>query len=601
MERNGASFGAPALIAVSAFMCAVWTLFPIRASAQWSQLVPVNPQTALDDWTPQLVLAPNDRPMIIWMGIDPNEGDEEAYYSSWTGTGWSDASTIGPPNTLDDRFPATTCARDGTPWVLWQVAMPSGAYSGLASHWSSTGWSAPDTIWEGGGRYDNTALAAVSISDAWFARDVPGTVSGDRDIGVYHLSDGKLDPELRFFDPGSIDSNPLLVVDHLGSVTVAWTKIPPLDPPRSRMAFARNDGTGWGTPQSLPTPLGINRTGLLFGEPNDVWITCIGSDPETGPFSTAVWAMRWTGSSWSTPERISRPTANPDSILYQLSGGVNCVGAPSVVWLRGNLVNYTRRDVVMASWAGSYWSPDEIVGDLADSTGFPMWPAIASDNAGTWVAYMRPASPQSSTKKIFSLQRPNFPTPVSWSDFDVNMEGSARRLVWRISGYRPDGTVTIARVEGVSILREPPPELRPITIFTGTVGSGYGATTDFGPVASTVTYWLGISEMPGNIDWRGPRSIGPVPDSGAWTASPNPTDGSVRFESRLARVPQIHIFDSRGRLISVVRPGPDGAGRLVARWSGRNAGGVRVPSGVYYARISDVTGQSRVLRIVLLR
>jgi hypothetical protein len=84
--------------------------------------------------------------------------------------------------------------------------------------------------------------------------------------------------------------------------------------------------------------------------------------------------------------------------------------------------------------------------------------------------------------------------------------------------------------------------------------------------------------------------------------SPNPSRASeaVEFElpSALSRG-RLELFDLRGRLVwtQILEPGRPG------RWDGRDLGGQRAPSGVLFARVSDLaTGSSRITaRVVRLR
>ena len=48
---------------------------------------------------------------------------------------------------------------------------------------------------------------------------------------------------------------------------------------------------------------------------------------------------------------------------------------------------------------------------------------------------------------------------------------------------------------------------------------------------------------------------------------------------------ELAIYDLAGRLVRVIASGPARAGRSTARWDTRDAGGARLPGGVYLVRL----------------
>jgi hypothetical protein len=81
---------------------------------------------------------------------------------------------------------------------------------------------------------------------------------------------------------------------------------------------------------------------------------------------------------------------------------------------------------------------------------------------------------------------------------------------------------------------------------------------------------------------------------------PNPSFGRVQFvsEGAAGRLEAVEILDLQGRVVrSLTAAGADGGGRMT--WDGCDARGVRVPAGVYQARIHR-DGRTELTRVVLL-
>jgi peptidase C25-like protein/VCBS repeat protein/flagellar hook capping protein FlgD len=85
---------------------------------------------------------------------------------------------------------------------------------------------------------------------------------------------------------------------------------------------------------------------------------------------------------------------------------------------------------------------------------------------------------------------------------------------------------------------------------------------------------------------------------------PNPAHGELQFalgvpieESGAAL--ELAVYDLAGRRIRVIVHGPARAGRSTARWDTRDAGGARMPGGVYLVRLS-AGAQTRTRKVVVL-
>ena len=86
-------------------------------------------------------------------------------------------------------------------------------------------------------------------------------------------------------------------------------------------------------------------------------------------------------------------------------------------------------------------------------------------------------------------------------------------------------------------------------------------------------------------------------------ARPNPfLEGtSLRFDVPRGAVTKVHVYDTAGRLVRTVLPESHlEEGGYAFWWNGRDDAGMRVSSGVYFAR-AVVGGTEATKKIVLLR
>ncbi len=103
----------------------------------------------------------------------------------------------------------------------------------------------------------------------------------------------------------------------------------------------------------------------------------------------------------------------------------------------------------------------------------------------------------------------------------------------------------------------------------------------------------------------GVPTTSPIPggDSGLRECSPNPTRGTSRVTFALSRygAVRLEILDVQGRRIRTLVQGAMRAGLQSVEWNGKDDEHVRVPAGIYLARLwvdAVVSGQRR---IVVLR
>ncbi len=93
--------------------------------------------------------------------------------------------------------------------------------------------------------------------------------------------------------------------------------------------------------------------------------------------------------------------------------------------------------------------------------------------------------------------------------------------------------------------------------------------------------------------------------TGFLTANPNPLHSSAELSFRLstqaaAGPVQLELLDANGRVIRSLLDGRTTAGAETAVWDGRDAAGRTVPSGIYFARLKSIDGESTA-KLVMLR
>ena len=574
---------------------------PVQAT-EWSPQSNIDPVTESDAFYPIPVITPDGTAWAFWYRDDPVELDREVYYSRWNGQSWDVPQTVNPSNSTDDRVPRVACAADGGIWVLWDTPRMDGsdAYVGLTSRWSGTAWTWPDTVWVDGTRYNNYDVYAVSATESWFIREGSGG-----DAIVYHHS-GAVRDSVRFDLPSAAAYQPTIAVDGDGVVWAAWTHQE--FPTPERLEFSRRVSGTWTQPEILPLPVEIKLPRLSVDRDNAKWIVCGGDDPGSAYKGDEIWAVRWNGNAWDPPTRISEPIQSNDSIQVYNAVSRTPGEYPRVVWMRANIWNYSRRDVVTTAWDGSAWSPVEVVGNLSDST-YVNWPDVAVRGPVAWVAWMaEPKNPPFVFNIVASHSIP--PTTTTFSTtFETASTPVGIRLSWsvqplreaiRLRVYRSQGTqLDLAPAPDASVILESPLE------HPGTSTTIDRSLTERGPY----TYWLHLSFQGGRTLWVGPRTALYSPRSGRSrlvTARPNPSGGGIALRGvRGANQPtHVNIYTAAGRMVRSLRvTGTSAAEDFSLLWDGRGSGGGTQSNGIYFARLvtEGQPAEGPGLKLVLLR
>jgi len=73
------------------------------------------------------------------------------------------------------------------------------------------------------------------------------------------------------------------------------------------------------------------------------------------------------------------------------------------------------------------------------------------------------------------------------------------------------------------------------------------------------------------------------------------------FETRRAGLVSMEVYDGSGRRVKTVALGILGPGRHCAQWDGCDESGVDLGSGVYFVRLRGIAGDSRAVKVLLVR
>jgi beta-lactamase superfamily II metal-dependent hydrolase len=130
--------------------------------------------------------------------------------------------------------------------------------------------------------------------------------------------------------------------------------------------------------------------------------------------------------------------------------------------------------------------------------------------------------------------------------------------------------------------------------------------TDAGAIAGENVYWLGARSCAGDEGRIGPfravrMAAAPTFARLALSAGPNPTRGALHFALTLGEEAdaRLDVFDVSGRLVATPMAGRFSAGERSLDWDATDAGGARLATGVYFARL-EALGRTSMVRLTVL-
>jgi hypothetical protein len=131
-------------------------------------------------WLPPLLVGENDdydsscacigvaadgSVVVVWSAIDPAQYDSEIADVVIKDGVQSEQATVHEPNGDMDRVPFMSVGNDGVPWIVWERY--GDGYEQTVSHFTGAGWSTPEVVMDGGGRYDAYNIYSANSQDVW--------------------------------------------------------------------------------------------------------------------------------------------------------------------------------------------------------------------------------------------------------------------------------------------------------------------------------------------------------------------------------------------------------------------------------------------------
>ena len=230
----------------------------------------------------------------------------------------------------------------------------------------------------GGAGMRGFSVAIGASGEPWAVWSVDTGQSSDLYYSRW-IGDQWLPARSLHVDAVTWDSFPSLAVAADGTPWVAWTSA---DETQGRLYISRWVGSRWSTPVEVPTGASSRpRQAVLAAAPDGgFWLAWVGFDGN----DDEIYASRWDGLTWSTPERVGDDDADP--LAYDTHPRL-AVSEDGVAWLVWVSSEGLYDDVVMASrWDGRGWSP-EVAVSAPDGTP-DVWPSLALDAQGQpWVAW----------------------------------------------------------------------------------------------------------------------------------------------------------------------------------------------------------------------
>jgi len=189
-------------------------------------------------------------------------------------------------------------------------------------------------------------------------------------------------------------------------------------------------------------------------------------------------------------------------------------------------------------------------------------------------------------------------TAVTLASFEAVRRGFYACVIWEVasrSGHM-----------GFNLYREEPGHLRTRVNTDLIAGSTRYEFVDRSAPAGTASYWLQEVETGGATAWHGPVTLPPVPGServlDLFPNVPNPFNPVTAISYRLPDWGRavLAVYDAAGACVTTLVDEDQRAGDHTVEWSGRNAKGMEVSSGVYFLRLT-FGNQVRNRKIVLLK
>ena len=295
------------------------------AAGAWTepQAVPIGAVTRVD--SPALAAAPDGTLWLAWTAFDGV--DTDAYASHWNGQAWSapwQVSSDDGRTHRNDYRPQLMVAGDGRPWLVW-VGHQGGPDDDIyASHWTGAGWTAEQMVNQDDDLLDTRPSLAIGPDGQPWLAWLGHVATGERSTG--RILFARWDPSLSAWTPEQLASSalglsveegsPSLTVDARGRVHLAWVANAG---DATAAAHAYWTGSGWTEPQAVHTGVAADMLAL---DPGNGQVTALWLDQSGAPAPLAqavVGAAAQPLAAWIDGQPI--PEASPvDSIPNRYLG-----------------------------------------------------------------------------------------------------------------------------------------------------------------------------------------------------------------------------------------------------------------------------------------
>ncbi len=561
-----------------------------------------------DDAGPSLAVAPDGTAWVVWVGYDPDEGDEEIFYSTSGPYGWSTAEVLHDPNLYADRFPEISIGSDGVPWVLWYRSQSSGQ-SLLISHWDGDGWAEPQVVRADPGRWDEYELLAVSSDDIWIMTDTHVTGFEWRLLLTYHWDGTEWLGPWQLMVDGCSSYTGDFAISPDGVPWLCWTTTVPggADEPVLASWWM---GEGWASAETVYVAYDTGpNSQIVFDGPTPMILW----DGHRGSYVDILYSRREEGT-WAEPALVNLP----DSTVYDYDSVCACESGPGgrivAAWGARYAMDPFSPDIVCSEWTGSGWTPEHAVSDdgpyKADNN-----PSLGIGPEGiiwvVWVCYEEIAWPWDDDIRGTSCE---VTTPVDLGLLTADREADDVRLTWYAAGGCAGGPFFIWRADKAAPEEDqgsPPDDALRLSDSPVTAPPYQWVDTD--APQRGVSYWLEW-DPGGQSVFLGPASVDPDHGSNELQArllfvAPNPSrDGcGVAYELMMPGQVVLAVYTAGGRKVSTVAaehqtPGTYDTPSTMLRWEGTDASGEEVAAGVYFLRLlhdgRPVESQKRLMTIL---
>ena len=566
---------------LGATLALVLLSFPASA-ALWSAHEMVGPNDAYDDGYAEIVVLPDGRPLVVWMG-----SGGVFYCIRDPLAGWGPRQPLYPDDPQSDRWPRLAMAADGTPWVAWLRLRSGGMseYDLLVTRMAGGVWAPAETAASAPDVNSGTyfGLAPVDSGSCWvvfnqiygvYARKLEGGTWGTKETVSGFLSGH----QAWHVDTATCQD---------GQPWAAWTDEETRCVNTSRRA---PDGV-W------PEP--VNAFGALqdvwfvpsitVDESDEAWVSASTYAPDSCGWHDVYYA-RTLSHLWQPPGVVNDVTsgcvsdAAPD---FDASYGF----PPRCVWIQKDPPDGTAAylEPFSSSWDSQAWNPQVPTHTPEPYGGTDSYPSIAlGPNGEAWATWRRAEPGSGEETDIFAssllvdvieYQVAAFEGSVttSWQVVGVAPRENYRYEIWRSS--ESGEAARIARIPGA--------------------GDEHSVTDSAVDPGARYRYWITVHDRDGapvlfstNVREITLQSVavqeGPpgVPEP-TLEIVPSPSEGAFLVSMAGIEAPVLlEIFDVAGR--RVLTQTFSSEGRAAPRQA--ISGSRHLAAGSYYARARSPKG-----------